>query len=253
MALQRIKQPLLRFKFEVRSLLAREPGLRLFYQPFIWWAQKKAVGHIDPAECTVAADTQFVIDGFQGSGNSFATVAFKRSQERPLRLAHHLHSPAQIVQAAKAGKPVLVTIREPRGAAISLVTRWPYVSLRQAVRGYIQFYEKVLPVAPACVISPFEMTTNHLDQVFETVNARYGTDFGIFHHTEANMNALRDPEKLDSAGERKRKEMKAAMQAELKNPEYADLLNRAEEVYRKMSAHGLALREPHPADQKAGA
>ncbi|MEZ4700866.1 MAG: hypothetical protein R2834_11090 [Rhodothermales bacterium] len=247
-----MKRPLLQLKFEVRSLLAREPGLRLFYQPFIWWAQRKAVGHIDPSECTINAGTEFVIDGFQGSGNSFATVAFKRSQERPLRLAHHLHSPAQIIQAAKAGLPVLITIREPRGAAISLVSRWPYVSLRQAVRGYIHFYEKIMDVAPACVISPFDMTTNHLDEVIEAVNARYGKDFGVFQYTEANMNALRDPEQLGSEGEQRRKEMKAAMKAELQKPSYAALLKRAEAVYQQIAALGIARRESSPAKQRAG-
>lgn len=253
MAIKRMIRPLLQLKFEVRSLLAREPGLKLLYQPFIWWAQKKAVGHIDPAECTVSGETEFVIDGFQGSGNSFATVAFKRSQERPLRLAHHLHSPAQIIQAAKAGIPVLITIREPRGAAISLVTRWPYVSLRQALRGYVQFYEKIMEVAPKCVISPFEMTTNHLDEVIATVNARYGKDFGVFEYTEASMNALRDPEQLGSAGEQRRKEMKAAMKAELAKPSYVALISRAEDVYRRISALGIQRREPSPANQNAGA
>jgi hypothetical protein len=149
--------------------------------------------------------------------------------------------------------PVLVTVREPRGAAISLVTRWPYVSLRQAVRGYIRFYEKILPAAPACVISPFEMTTDHLDEVIEAVNTRFGRDYGVFEYTEANLHALRDPEQLGSGTEQRRKEEKARMKAELQQPSYAGLLSRAEEVYRKIAALGITRRTPSPSDQPAGA
>ncbi len=246
MALDRVKLPLLQLKFEVRSLLAREPVLKPLYQPFVWWAKHKAIGHIDPSECAIGADTEFVIDGFQGSGNSFATVAFKRSQPRPVKLAHHLHSPAQIIQAVEADVPVLITLREPRGAAVSLVSRWPYVTLRQAVRGYIHFYEKLLPVAPHCAISTFELTTRHLDHVIETVNRRFDRDFGVFSYSDENMHALRNPEQLSSGAELKRKEMKEARKAALREPKYQHLLARADEIYERIAAFGIAMPETTP-------
>ena len=101
MSILTVKRPLLQFKFEIRSLLAREPLLAPLNWPVIWWTQHKNRGIIDINECFVGDHTEFVIDGFQGSGNSFATVAFKRSQETPVKIAHHLHSPVQIIKAAK--------------------------------------------------------------------------------------------------------------------------------------------------------
>ena len=239
MSLLALKRPLLQLKFEVRSLLAREPWLSLFHRPIVWWAQHKNRGIIDVRECDVGHDTEFVIDGFQGSGNSFATVAFKRSQPRSIRLAHHLHSPAQIIKAARNNIPTLVTIREPRGAAISLTSRWPYISLNQAVRGYVSFYEKIEPYAESFVISPFTSTTKHLDSVIREVNQRFGTEFVEFEYSEENMNALRNPKSLGSEKEKNRAQRKAEMAETLEKTVDKLLLNRAEQVYERLSQLGV--------------
>lgn len=237
--LQSMKQLLLQFKFEVRSALAREAWLGPLYWPVIWWTQHKNKGIIDVRECAVDDTTEFVIDGFQGSGNSFATVAFKRSQPAPVRLAHHLHSPAQIIKAAHKHLPILVTLREPKGAAISLVSRWPYVSLQQAVRGYIHFYEKILPYADTFVVSPFHLTTRQLDVVINEVNRRYATSFGVFEHTEEDMQALRSPEKLNSGAELERKTVKKQMAEAFDREIDPKLFARATAIYEKMAKYSL--------------
>lgn len=241
MSLSTLKRPLLQFKFEVRSILAREPALALLHWPVILWTQHKNKGIIDVRECTVDDETEFVIDGFQGSGNSFATVAFKRSQANPVKLAHHLHSPAQIIKSARKKLPTLITIREPRGAAISLASRWPYVSLSQAIRGYIHFYEKIEPYASSFVVSPFKLTTKHLDVIIQAVNTRYQTSFDVFEYTEENMMALRSPEKLTSEQESKRAEVKARQREAIDREVDAVLLKRAEAVYERLSQYGVEL------------
>src|ERR671920_2182155 len=67
----------------------------------------------------VTPDTQLVIEGFPRSGNSFARRAFIMAQDEPQiknHIAHHLHVPAQVVQAARWQIPTLVLIRRPRDA-----------------------------------------------------------------------------------------------------------------------------------------
>ncbi len=239
MPLQSLKRLLLQFKFEVRSVLSREEWLAPFNLPVIWWTQHKNKGIIDVRECAVDDTTEFVIDGFQGSGNSFATVAFKRSQETPVRLAHHLHSPAQIVKAARKNLPTLITIREPKGAAISLVTRWPYVSLTQAIRGYIKFYEKIEPYAESFVVSPFKLTTKQLDVVIREVNQRYGTDFGVFGYEESEMNALRNPDQLKSEVELKRAALKQEKREAFDREVDPALFKRAVAIYERLEKYGV--------------
>src|SRR4051794_3765889 len=89
----------------------------------------------------ICEQTEAVIDGFTRSANTFATVAFQWAQPCPVRLAHHLHAPAQVIAGARAGIPVLVPLRHPRQAVISVVIRWPEVSLHQALDAYRRFHE----------------------------------------------------------------------------------------------------------------
>lgn len=239
MPLQSLKRLLLQFKFEVRSALARESWLAPFHRPVIWWTKHKNRGIIDVRECEVGDTTEFVIDGFQGSGNSFATVAFKRSQPSTIRLAHHLHSPAQIIKSVEKNLPTLITIREPKGAAISLVSRWPYVSLNQAVRGYVSFYEKIEPYADRFVVSPFHLTTKQLDVIIRAVNQRYGTQFGVFEYDDSDMQVLRGSDKLNSETELKRSALKKKMAEAFDKEVDPKVFKRAQAVYKRLEKYGV--------------
>ncbi|HET6566622.1 MAG TPA: hypothetical protein VFG50_01575 [Rhodothermales bacterium] len=234
-----MKTQLLQLKFEVRALLAREPALALPHLMVVWWTQQKVGRHIDVAECRVGPHTEFVLDGFQGSGNSFATVAFKKSQKEPVMLAHHLHAPAQVIRALQQGLPTLITIREPRQAVLSLTSRWPYVTVRQALRSYVRYYEKLEPYAGSFVLSTFDQTTSHLDDVILEVNRRYNTDFVPFEHTEIDVRALRKPEQHAADGARRR-EIKAEKAREFERPRCQRLLVRAEHVYQRLEPFGVA-------------
>ncbi len=234
-----MKQELLQLKFEARALMAREPRLAPLQRLVVWWTQYKMRGLIPLHECRVGPRTEFVLDGFQGSGNSFATKAFKVSQTQPVVLAHHLHAPAQIIKAVQRGLPTLVTIRKPAGVAPSLSSRWPYVSVAQALRSYVRFYEKLEPYLGGFVLSPFDQTTRHFDKVVEEVNRRFGRDFDVFEPTEANIRALRNPAKLNSKPELEREALKARKAKALQQPDAAVWLRKAEAVYARLEPHGV--------------
>src|SRR5829696_5842518 len=68
---------------------------------------------------------QIIIEGFPRSGNTFAVVAFQQAQRESVRVAHHLHMPAQVVLAAQWGIPTLLLARKPTDAVLSLVIREP--------------------------------------------------------------------------------------------------------------------------------
>jgi hypothetical protein len=230
----------LRLKFAVRSTVAREPGLALLHRPVIWWQQYKILRYYRRhgatiRDCVVGAHTDFVLDGFQGSGNSFAAAAVERSQERSVQLAHHMHAPAQIIAGVRRGLPTLVTLRPPTGAVASLTSRWPYVTLPQALRCYARFYRKIEPYAEGFVISPFAKTTGALGEVIRTVNQRFGTDFAPFEHTEENMRALRPHGEPRSEEERARQARKAEKKAALQRPACRKPLAEAQAVHRRMT------------------
>lgn len=229
----------LQAKFEIRTRCAATPWLAPVHQATIWWTQWKMRHHIDGRECAVQPDTELVIDGFQGSGNSFATVAFKSCQERPVRLAHHLHAPAQIIKAVQQGTPVLVTLRDPADAVVSLVSRWPYVSLSQGLRAYIRFYTALTRYLDQMVVSPFDQTTGPIDRVFEAVNERFGTDFTIFAPTGKNVARIRNKTTLASDEEVARRAQKEKFRIAIQASKYEALRRQAYAVYEKWDQHGV--------------
>ena len=65
-------------------------------------------------DLSVDRRTQIVIEGFPRSGNTFAVVAFQQAQRESVRVAHHLHMPAQVIRAAHLGIPILLLVGSPR-------------------------------------------------------------------------------------------------------------------------------------------
>ena len=216
--------------FSFYSLVAREPKYKLLYRPYVFWAKIKRQKLGERAdECEVFSTTDLVIDGFQGSANSFVTEAFMQSQTKPVNVAHHLHSPVQIIAAVRQQVPVWLVIREPKGAVISLTSRWPHISVTQGLKSYIGFYSKLQQVAPYCVVSTFEQNTQRLDEVIHKINHRFGTDFNLAdvpHIIEQLKLKHSNPEELA-----KRQPLKQAKKKEFASAPNERLLSQAEEIY----------------------
>lgn len=216
--------------FRLYSLVAREPSLWLLYQPYIWWSKfKRQAKGLNPEECQVTAKTELVIDGFQGSANSFATEAFQLCQTRPVRLAHHLHSPVQVMKAVKYQVPVWLTIREPADTVISLTSRWPHLSVYQGLKGYIGFYQKLFPYASSCMVSTFEQTTQQLDRLVSTLNQRFDSHFDIINVETVNQTIK--PRTHNAEELERRKPVKQAKKQELRQEKNIRLLADADAIY----------------------
>jgi hypothetical protein len=127
--------------------------------------------------------TEFVIDGYFRSANTFSVHAFQMSQERPVRLAHHLHAPAQLIVAARRKIPVLLLLRKPEGAILSEL-QYDNVALPDAFEAYTRFHTSLLPYLDSFVIGEFEQVTHDFGSVIRRVNERFGTSFAEFKHTD---------------------------------------------------------------------
>lgn len=233
---------LLRVKFEYRAVVARAPYLFLFNLPCIWWNQLKYLRRhwkrgAKARDCWVGRHTELVIDGFQGSGNSFATELFRSAQLKRVELAHHLHSPAQIIKACQLGLAIIVTVREPVGTITSLISRWPYVSTSQGLRSYIHFYEKLEPYAASFVVSPFEDTTTSLDRIVKQLNLRFGTDFSVPQYDDKDMQQKYDPVARIPIPKTDRNALKKRIAQELETPRYRSQLLKAHSIYARLTNH----------------
>lgn len=227
-----------RYSFAFRCLVAREKALWPLYLPYVKWGQLKFENYgADRNERIITDGTELVVDGFQGSANSFAAARFKECQSRPVLFAHHMHSPTQIIQAVQRDIPTVVTIREPVGATVSLLRRWPHISTGPAIDAYRKFYGKLVPHLSRIVVSPFELTTGDLGRVFDKVNTLYATDFDTVVKEEDEKSES-DPDRL--AAYRQAKQLK---RAEVLSAQHEKRLEEARDVYAKFHERATELFE----------
>jgi hypothetical protein len=158
----------------------------LLYLPF---ARRKYPG---PSPEVISPETELVIDGYTRSATTFAVYALQLSQPKPVRLAHHLHAPAQLIEAARRGVPALVLIREPQGAILSQVVREPWVTVSGALSAYSRFYTCLLPYRDRFVVGEFGQVTSDFGAVVGRLNARFSTSFAEFVHTEPSVREVLD-------------------------------------------------------------
>jgi hypothetical protein len=196
----------------------------------------------------VTPETQLVMEGFPRSANSFARVAFNRAQSEKVRIANGLHVPAQVIRAARWRIPTLVLIRQPKDAVLSFAVRDP-ISVDQALRYYLSFYETVEAYSDAYVLGLFEEVTADFGRVIRRINDRFGTSFSEFRHDERNTEGVfarieRNSRKrfgetsLQNKASRPfaaRERLKREVGYELENPKRRDLISRAESVYDRLA------------------
>ena len=218
--------------FSLRSLVTREPNLWLLHQPYIWLRKNKrqAAGK-KVQEALVQTSTELVIDGFQGSANGFAVAAFKQNQTKYVQIAHHMHSPAEIIKAIEQKIPVLLLIREPVGTVISLTSRWPYISVNQGLQSYIKFYNQLSSYDYGYVVSTFEQTTQQLDRSVARINAKFNCSFELI-----NMAQAQSQHEAKKIAQNSRSQIKQQKKQELTTPKNTRLLAKADRVYRQFEA-----------------
>jgi hypothetical protein len=134
----------------------------------------------------VRRDTELVLEAAGSSGNTFAVIAFRLAQARPVSVAHHLHAAAQIKRGVNRGIPTVVIVRNPCDVATSRVIRHPPITLEEALREWCDFYQAI-DVARGVLVADFTSVTADFGAIIDRVNRTFGTSFKRFEHTEANV------------------------------------------------------------------
>jgi hypothetical protein len=194
----------------------------------------------------VRRDTDVVVESFPRCASSFAVHALRLAQEpRALRIAHHTHMPAQVLEAARLGIPTIVLIRAPVEAVLSHVIHTPALTIEDSLRGFVRFYEPLRGTREAFVVGTFAEVTQDFGVVIDRLNDRFGTEFVRFVPTRANLDRLVQEVETDfrsrvpSVEERERiiprpSSLRESMKAQVRE-EYAlssaELRRRADAVY----------------------
>lgn len=118
--------------------------------------------------------TDLLVEGYPRSANTFVLNALKWSNPE-FKYASHLHSCGTIKYAARKNIPMLVLIREPRSAVVSLFIR-EGLRLDYCFKWYLKFYKCVAVHRSALVIADFSTVTSGLDPIYEELRGVYGLE-----------------------------------------------------------------------------
>lgn len=183
---------ILRLHYDLRTVFTR------YSIPYLWlkrWQQK----YFHPQAATGTAsgdsikwgaiepDTDIVIEGYPRSGNTFASSAFRIAQTEPVKIAYRLHASIQLICAAKMGIPAIALIRQPEDAVLSWVIHRSHLTIEQALKGYISFYQAILPYKDSFVVADFDRVIGNFGEIIQEVNQKYQTEFQEFVHTDENV------------------------------------------------------------------
>ena len=135
-------------------------------------------------------NTEIVIEGYPRSANTFAVVAFEYAQRRKVNIAHHLHSPAQIIRGVNKGMPVCLLIRDPKASIKSLCVRNPFFPVSMALESYIGFYETVMPYLHGCYIAKFDDVISDFGKVIQGINKKFGKNFDCAEYNEKSIGEI---------------------------------------------------------------
>lgn len=198
---------------------------------------------------SVHRDTQLVIEGFPRSANTFAVVAVQNAQPVKLRLAHHMHVPAQVIRGVHWNIPTIVLIRKPKDAIVSFIIHDKNTSITEALNCYISFYQKIYPYKAHYVVGLFEEVINNLSGIIQKTNNKFRTSFvlpvyadsspiDLFQRIEsiAKVESIRRGEtgysELEiSRPSSARKPVKKELMGELSQSQYSELIKIAEKTY----------------------
>jgi hypothetical protein len=118
-------------------------------------------------------DTELVIAAYPRTGNTFFVVALQYIQKQPISIAHHLHVPALALEGVKRKLPVVVLIRNPKDAIVSLLIRETHISIDQALRAYIQFHEPLIKDKENILVIGFDQFTEDFQTAVSCINSRF--------------------------------------------------------------------------------
>lgn len=144
--------------------------------PSLYRSAKRITGRgADDHLCDAA--TEFCIEGYPSSGNSFS-FALLRLANPDVRIAHHCHSAANLQLALDYGIPAACLVRRPEDAVSSRLARFGG-SVRDALLEYIDFNLFALARADRLTVVPFEQVTQEPATFLRRLSQASGLAFEV--------------------------------------------------------------------------
>jgi len=195
----------------------------------------------------ITPDTRLVVEGFPRSGNTFAVFAFRNAQAQQVEVVGHVHHPSQVKLAVRKGLPTLLVIRRPLPCLASYLVTAPHGRPAGVLKEYVRYHRELLPYLDSVVVGEFEQVTHSFSDVITEINDRFGTTFAPFDQSQENvdrvfedieahhaqMHAGKEVERIVPRPSSERANENRMHLSALQSPQYADLLQQAEQMYER--------------------
>jgi hypothetical protein len=163
------------FFYWLQSILGAHPSL--YYPVF---ARKYPFNQM-----AVTRETQICIEGFPRSANSYTVVAFRLANPN-VKIAHHLHVPAQLIRAAQQGIPAVLLVRDPLEAVASFLVFQNSSDADLYLQTYIRFHRHLRNLADSFVVADFLTATQNVNAIVRALNRKFSTKFKELELNEEN-------------------------------------------------------------------
>ena len=208
----------------------------------LYWVYKKLIK--GQGKLLVNRDTDIVIEGFGGSGNTFALRAFMHPQILPYDVTHHTHTTSQLHYAVRSEIPIILLSRNPTDAVISLVSRGLVgnrkhdmsaerirLEAKILLERYKKYHNCIKGYKDQMVVADFDDAMSDFGSVVQKINKRYNREFLLFNNNEENLAYIWKRQKIAKSGT-KRAVDKDFVEKILSESEVLPLIDECAELYR---------------------
>lgn len=192
----------------------------------------------------IRRDSDILFSGYWRCASHYAVYAFDVSQPRKVNVARHFHAPAQVKLAIRWNVPAVVLVRQPLEAIASATIFLEHEDPLPFLRFYNIYHRSLVEYRDRIVISDFERTTTDFASVIAEVNERYGRRFNLYEKTPENEDRVKEliRQQHGEGGigrvarlplpSHEKDYLKERIKEKLQSPEFALLLEEANQYYR---------------------
>jgi hypothetical protein len=178
--------------------------------PFIYAVKSKYLLNRE-RDRTVTNKTELVLEGYPRSANSFMSSIFHNCSN--LILSDHTHYASNVILGLRKKKNIIVLIREPKEAVLSLVSLYIQSQVRDygysideikdkdisalinvSIKRYERFYT-ILVKYDAVIFLPFDQITKKTHKVIEFLNNSFGYHLSL-DESHSNEHEKNDTENV---------------------------------------------------------
>ena len=123
-------------------------------------------------EILINNDTEYLIEGFPRSGNSFLLFYLKQLS-KGVSIASHTHHPAHVIKAINEKKKIIIVIRNPIDAIISMYLFFnKKIKFNLLIDEYIKFYKSIQKYKKKFIIIEFKKIISNPKKVINIINSK---------------------------------------------------------------------------------